>query len=207
MNCEEFVRSLPDRWLSLSGEHERHAAGCPNCSTLAGNRLKLAEGCRALARDWERLVPPPRVEAKLLAAFRGKAGIPAPPPARPWAPALTWASAAAATVAMALYLVGGHSPQPRPAGRSTGSRVQLALAPAPDAVDPETGEAEGFIPLPNAPQILADEDVNIVRLEVPRSSMIALGYPVSDGPASQEIEADVVLGTDGLARAVRFVDE
>ncbi len=85
--------------------------------------------------------------------------------------------------------------------------MQPALAPTADTGDPVTGEAEGFIPLPNAALISSEEDVNIVRLEVPRSSLIALGYPVTDGPPSQEVEADVVLGADGLARAVRFVDE
>ena len=37
--------------------------------------------------------------------------------------------------------------------------------------------------------------------------MIAIGYPLNDAEASGQVEADVVIGPDGLARAVRVVDE
>jgi hypothetical protein len=37
--------------------------------------------------------------------------------------------------------------------------------------------------------------------------MIALGYPVAADRGAELVEADVVLGSDGLARAVRFLDE
>ena len=76
-----------------------------------------------------------------------------------------------------------------------------------DSYDPETAAADGFIALPNAAQLTPDEEVDMVRVELPRSSMIALGYPVRADQASENVEADVVLGADGLARAVRFVDE
>jgi hypothetical protein len=37
--------------------------------------------------------------------------------------------------------------------------------------------------------------------------MIALGYPVAADQGEEMVQADVVLGSDGLARAVRFLDE
>jgi hypothetical protein len=64
----------------------------------------------------------------------------------------------------------------------------------------------GFIPLPNAAQIGPNEEVNLVRVEVPRSAMIALGYDVKPEEATESVQADVMLGTDGMARAVRFLD-
>jgi hypothetical protein len=60
--------------------------------------------------------------------------------------------------------------------------------------------------LPNAARIEPNEDLNVVRVEVPRSAMIALGYAVSEDRASESVEAEVVLGPDGLARAVRFLE-
>jgi len=51
------------------------------------------------------------------------------------------------------------------------------------------------------------EEVNLVRVELPRSSMIALGFTVSAERAAEPVEADVMLGLDGVARAVRFVNE
>jgi hypothetical protein len=49
--------------------------------------------------------------------------------------------------------------------------------------------------------------MNVVRVEVPRSAMIALGYSVPADRASERVRAEVVMGSDGLARAVRFLDE
>jgi hypothetical protein len=47
----------------------------------------------------------------------------------------------------------------------------------------------------------------MVRVEVPRSAMLEVGLAVSADRVSELVEADVVLGPDGLARAIRFVDE
>ena len=47
----------------------------------------------------------------------------------------------------------------------------------------------------------------LVRLEVPRATLRAYGLdaPESEGPDSRSLLADVLVGDDGLARAVRFV--
>jgi hypothetical protein len=74
---------------------------------------------------------------------------------------------------------------------------------------PQAGQTDydGFIPLPNSAGVAADEDdVNLVRVEVPRSAMIALGFEVSSDRAEELVEADVMLGSNGIARAVRFLD-
>jgi hypothetical protein len=96
-----------------------------------------------------------------------------------------------------------------PAHRTASSRVQLAAVEPPadfetlgDASDTESD----FIPLPNAERIEPNEELNVVRVEVPRSAMIALGYAVGEDRASEPVEAEVVLGADGLARAVRFLE-
>ena len=46
-----------------------------------------------------------------------------------------------------------------------------------------------------------------MRVEVPRSTMMALGIAVSADRAGEPVQAEVMLGSDGLARAVRFLDE
>jgi hypothetical protein len=206
MNCQEFMESLPDRPAALEGEPQRHAAECRDCRAFADSRLKLAEGLRALARDWRSVSAPSRIEPKLLTVFRAQTRKPVPHRPLFWA-ALAWASAAGVTLVLALFLVRGNQPRPRPGSRAGGSRVQLALVQPADAGETEVAGTEDFITLPNAEQIGADEEVNIVRVELPRSSMIAIGYPLSDGEASGQVEADVAIGPDGLARAVRVVDE
>jgi hypothetical protein len=49
------------------------------------------------------------------------------------------------------------------------------------------------------------ESGQIVRVELPRSALISFGLPMDMERADERIKADVVLGNDGLARAIRFV--
>jgi len=48
-------------------------------------------------------------------------------------------------------------------------------------------------------------DAQMVRVELPRSAMARFGLPVNMDRADQRVKADVLLGSDGLARAIRFV--
>lgn len=48
-------------------------------------------------------------------------------------------------------------------------------------------------------------DAQLVRVELPRSAMANFGLPVNMDRADQRVKADVLMGADGLARAIRFV--
>jgi hypothetical protein len=159
---------------------------------------ELAAGFRAVAAGFRRVEAPPRVEARLRSAFRRQTGSENRAPSRRWIPMVTWAAAFAAMFALAAFLVRPRQPEvARPAVQRT---VELAM------LQPQA-DSDGFIPLPNAAGVAADEDdVNLVRVEVPRSAMIALGLDVSADGAEELVEADVMLGSDGMARAVRFLD-
>jgi hypothetical protein len=45
----------------------------------------------------------------------------------------------------------------------------------------------------------------IVRIKLPRSALRSYGLPVDPMRADEAVKADVVLGNDGMARAIRFV--
>jgi hypothetical protein len=45
-----------------------------------------------------------------------------------------------------------------------------------------------------------------VRIEVPRSALVALGFEVSGEGSEEPVEADVMLDADGVARAVRVLN-
>jgi hypothetical protein len=62
-----------------------------------------------------------------------------------------------------------------------------------------------FIPLVSAPPLVRGEHAAIMRVELPRSSLRAFGFPVAEEQRYQRVNADVVVGQDGLIRAVRFV--
>jgi hypothetical protein len=62
-----------------------------------------------------------------------------------------------------------------------------------------------FYPLPYGSGLGLDEGWGLVRVQVPRASLESLGLPVSAGAANEMLTADVVVGQDGLARGIRFV--
>jgi hypothetical protein len=75
-----------------------------------------------------------------------------------------------------------------------------------DSSRPATREVvTSFLPLTYGPVPMTDG--RIVRIELPRSSLAALGLLLAEDVSAERdtVLADVVVGEDGLARAVRFV--
>lgn len=64
-----------------------------------------------------------------------------------------------------------------------------------------------FYPIPYAAPLQPYESRRIVRVSVPPPALAALGLPMSLEPALHPVDADVLVGEDNLARAVRFVRE
>jgi hypothetical protein len=62
-----------------------------------------------------------------------------------------------------------------------------------------------FVPLPYGDDALIGESARIVRVEMPRSALRMAGFNVAQERANERVQADVLLGADGLAHAVRFV--
>lgn len=62
-----------------------------------------------------------------------------------------------------------------------------------------------FVALPYGDDSLVEESATIVRVELQRSALRLAGFTVAQEHANDRIQADVVLGADGLAHAVRFV--
>jgi hypothetical protein len=197
MNCQEF-------WES-GGEDLGHLRDCPACAMAFRQDRAITVGLKSLGIESRRLEAPPAVERRLVAAFRREMGV-APAPRRGLFPLLTWGAAMAATVALALVLMHGRQPQPAQ-HRFSRSGLELAAADVPYTIDVTADLRDrGFIPLPNADQLDPDDEMDVVRMQMPRSTLIALGVPVADDEDAASVEADVLLGGDGVARAVRFLD-
>jgi len=62
-----------------------------------------------------------------------------------------------------------------------------------------------FFPLREGEDVSALENVRLVRVELPSSALGEVGLPFDPQTANGPVKADVVLGEDGLARAIRFV--
>ncbi|MFL6275754.1 MAG: hypothetical protein ACJ74G_11265 [Blastocatellia bacterium] len=62
-----------------------------------------------------------------------------------------------------------------------------------------------FIPLTALADATAMGSGTIMRVEMPRASLIAMGLPLNAERAHETVKADIVVGDDGLARAIRLV--
>jgi hypothetical protein len=72
----------------------------------------------------------------------------------------------------------------------------------------EEQQATEFLPLtliPEEPEERAGENHQIVRVTLPRTTLLAFGVPMNMEHAGELVTADVMLGADGVAHAIRFV--
>jgi HAMP domain-containing protein len=65
--------------------------------------------------------------------------------------------------------------------------------------------ATDFIPLTSREALAQMDGGQVIRVELPRSALMSFGLPMDMERATERIKADVVVGNDGLARAIRFV--
>ena len=65
--------------------------------------------------------------------------------------------------------------------------------------------ATEFFPLTFVADSAALEAGHVVRVRIPRSALVSFGVPMNVDRAGELVKADVVIGDDGLARAIRFI--
>jgi hypothetical protein len=65
--------------------------------------------------------------------------------------------------------------------------------------------ATDFVPLSYGSVQKPMESGELIRMEIPRSAVIAFGLPVNVDRADTPVKAELLLGEDGMARAIRFL--
>ena len=154
----------------------------------------LSDALRAVVVEDSALEASPAVEARLRAEVRALAR----PRRTMWIAVGSLAAAAVLAVAVTVPSMMRTAKDPGDAANPAGAeRAAVEVATAFFPLD------YGGMPVSN-PQL--------VRLEVPRTALAAFGLtPIdvpgggSPGTASGTVQADVVVGEDGVARAIRFV--
>src|SRR5688572_618992 len=74
------------------------------------------------------------------------------------------------------------------------------------AVNAEPAEvATDFVPVGYGSAMDLQEGGQLVRVELPRLALASFGLPVNMDRVDERVKADVLVGPDGLARAIRFV--
>lgn len=69
----------------------------------------------------------------------------------------------------------------------------------------ETEVASDFMPIGYVNSASLQDGGSVVRVELPRSTIVSLGFAVNMDRYGERVKADVLMGPDGLARAIRFV--
>ena len=85
------------------------------------------------------------------------------------------------------------------------SRQVLATATTAIANEANSEVATQFMALGYAGPINLQDGGQLVRVELPRTAMLSMGLPVNMDRYGERVKADVLLGADGFARAIRFV--
>lgn len=233
MDCNRFdstIEQLERETAMPAGTRAdalQHAETCPRCRVRLAAARVLSLELRALAADDQSMQAPAPVEAMLLAAFRERNRRRST--AWTW---LRWAGAAAAVAAVAFWLT-AERPWEQVVVSGPAARIQAARSPA--AAQPVSQNAGAkrdnevaikssprgrsrsnpsraaanasneFIALTYGGSSYPVGDSMVVRVELPRSAPMLVGLPVGGGDISGTVTADVVLGQDGVARAIRFV--
>jgi hypothetical protein len=80
---------------------------------------------------------------------------------------------------------------------------RTAAVRAPNPVEHEV--TTEFVAVSYSNPISVQDGGQIVRVELPRAAMARFGLPVNMDRYDERVKADVLVGPDGLARAIRFV--
>lgn len=153
---------------------------------------RLTAAMNRLAAQTAHARPPEGMEPSLLAEFdrahRRRKGWP-----RMVGPVAAIAAVAASIAAVLIFKPGTvlKSPDPLPAASSASADIRESDQP--------------FVPIPYVAPLAPYERAEIVRMELPVSALIAAGLPMRTADQGARAEADVVVGQDGRARAVRLI--
>jgi hypothetical protein len=218
MKCEDYWETLMDAARDCDGAGAlAHARVCPKCARVLRAQQSLSAALSVLAEN-ETARLPATLENRLLGHFD--------PPSRRRLAASWWAIVAltgAAALAAVIFLVQAPSPpvkalaavEPTPAMSqkiteppitphiATIARRSRTQRPKPVEVAPENQLA--FMPLPYAAPLLPTERLEVVRVNLPASALTSMGVPVIALEPEMRLNADLVIGENGLARAVRLV--
>ncbi len=171
----------------------------------------VIEALRALSEHDASREASPEVEARLHVRFQTRRRRGA------WRRAAAWATAAATTVAaMVVFLVVANrkppAAAPSPEVITQAVVVQPEAAPAVAVKTPRRARrpvnrtqevVTDFFPLMDpAPPF---ERGQLLRVELPASAMQMVGLPVREDRLADPVQADVLVGEEGLPRAIRFV--
>jgi predicted anti-sigma-YlaC factor YlaD len=191
MKCLQFENSISEivrGERKLSPEEERHLQSCKNCSEQMKSARQLSIALQITREDSRGLSASTRVQNNLLEELRKRKGT-----KHVWMWRLSRIAAVLFFIALTASWVVRHQ-KPEDTAQPIESAAQA------DSTEITTG----FIPLTHGS--LASSSVQMIRVKLPRSALMQFGLPVNVDHPDQMIDADVIVGEEGLPHAIRFIE-
>jgi hypothetical protein len=87
------------------------------------------------------------------------------------------------------------------------SSKDVTARETPVSVTPDSAAeiTTDFMPVGYASAATLQDGGQLVRVELPRSALVAFGLPMNVNRYDEKVKADVFFSADGMARAIRFV--
>lgn len=210
-----------------------HAETCAQCSARLNREQRMTAALRAVAANDAAINAPERIKLALRRVFDEQAAAALPPVLmRSARRKLLWGMTAAAmlllsTIITALWLrtsdekvdntpsvladpqkppvavareqgsVGTHSAT---VARTSGKTIRRHKLPV------KNEDAAGLLPLTFVARPGPTEFIQTVRVEISRAKLLSMGLPVNVDRGEGMVKAEIIIGEDGVARAVRILN-
>lgn len=235
MSCNLYRSALMEaaRGGQSAREATGHAATCEACQAFVAAQERLTRAARSVAAEAAIVTLPEGLESELLAEFDAVRST-GQRPRWYWMTAAGLALAASVVAGVLLVrvpwgLTGAPEAATQPAAMAktpeAGTPAELKTVVAAVTLPPGPGRPEpqkpapkpttrlqaaeepeaAFVSIPYTLPLAPDERANVVRMEVPVAALIAAGLPMRVQDMSANASADVLVGEDGRARAVRLI--
>lgn len=103
--------------------------------------------------------------------------------------------------------VPASEPAPKTARAEPAVKNAGPKQPAAKTARADTEIATDFFPLTSGSELSTMESGQLVRVLLPRNAMASYGLPVNQERMDQPVTAQVLIGQDGVARAIRFLSQ
>ena len=190
MTCRECTREIVERargGAALSQAMSQHLAHCPSCAERWEAETELSRGMRQARMAAAPLHSAAESRRRLFAEFDAR------PRDTLRRYGYLWAAAAAMAACLMLAV------------RRPELRAPQAPAPAAETaqVFAEDLMADNeFVPVPYAPPLAPGEYLEVVQAQLTPAALARMGFVIQAGGAA-EVTTDLMVGEDGLPRAVR----
>lgn len=193
MECRVWIAEIVERARTApepGAELQQHLKSCPRCREQWEAQRRLTSHFDAARLRASAIPVSPRRE-QIVREFERMHRSPIHGP-------LVWVLAAAALVILSIGVLSRWSSGGHPANAT------VAVHQDGVAMEELADDNDEFVPVPYALPLARGEFVSVERTSLQPTALARMGFPI-DPAWGSEVPADVLVGQDGLPRAVRLV--